>query len=544
MRQASKAFFFEEKKQKTFVPTLLRRLRCFLKAQGVGKCAETKVFCFFFSKKKVFLALLLCLATQAHTQTYATLAGEPDPRDFVKRAGSALILQDRTMRFGGVNITWLGLRQDGTGTLQRPTAFEVRDALATARALGADVVRLPGLASTAGCALCLEPSPGQMNPDVFAQIDLVLQTARDIGLKLILPLADAGADCSGPGEAGVICASTRPKAGAAPGQAAFFTDPRLQAAFAARVRAILTHVNSLSGAVYGNDPAILAWEDCDACAAAGEADAVSAWVERTGQVVKAVDTRHLYESGAFAGRIGPAAAGAVAASLYAPPSVDVIGDRPAITGDPASIRAALSRQVEGVGTAGRAYILDDFGWSPALWHDEADLEAWLADIVRGRLLAGALTGNLQAHADQGGYLPPPPPGGLGLAALYFPGVATPDMDMATMEARGRALRRFNFAMVDVTLAPSYLLTPKPEILSVTHGRITWRGSAGAASYTVERTPDPSAPGPWTTLCDGCATDGAGFWQDPSPPDAPAYYRVMPLNINGHKAVPSEPFKGG
>ncbi len=530
MRQGSKAFFFE-KKQKTFAFTLLQPLRRILKLRGTGKFGV--------------LAFLLAFSTAAHAQTYATLASEPDPRDFVKRAGSGLTLQGRTMRFGGVNIIWLGLRQDGKGELRRPTPFEVRDALATARALGAEVVRLPGLASTAGCKLCLEPSPGQMNPDVFAQIDLVLETARDMGLKLILPLADSGTDCGAAGATGVICASTKPKAGApAPaGVSGFFTDPRMQAAFAARVRAILTHVNSLSGAVYGNDPAILAWEDCDACAAAGEANAVSAWVERTGQMVKAADTRHLYESGAFAGHIGPAAANAVATSLYAPPSVDIIGDNPAITGDPVAVRSALSRQVETVSTAGRAYVLDDFGWSPALWHSEADLEAWLADIVRGRLLEGALTGNLQGHADQGGYLPPPPPAGPGLAALYFPGLATPDMDLATMEERGRALRRFYFAMVDVTLAPSYQLTPKPEILTANHGRITWRGSAGAASYTVERSPDPSAPGTWTTVCDGCATDVPGFWQDPSPPDGPAYYRVMPLNINGHKAVPSEPFKG-
>ncbi len=537
MREGSKAFFFAKKKQKTFVPALLQMLRSFLRTPGTGKCAETKVFCFFFAKKKAFLALLLCLAITAHAQTYATLAGEPDPRDFVKRTGSALTLQGRPMRFGGVNIIWLGLRQDGTGELRRPTAYEVRDALATARALGAEVVRLPGLASTAGCKLCLEPAPGQMNPDVFAQIDLVLESARDMGLKLILPLADSGADCSGGGATGVICASTK----TAPG--AFFTDPRVQAAFATRVRAILTHVNSLSGAIYGNDPAILAWEDCDACAAAGEPAAVSAWVEHTGKMVKAADTRHLYESGAFAGHIGPAAAAPVAAALYATPSVDIIGDRPVIAGGGPDVRAAFSRQMEAIAPVGRAYVLDDFGWAPPLWRTEADLEAWLADIVRERMLQGALTGNLQGHADQGGYLPPPPPAGPGVAALYFPGVATPGMDLATMEERGRALRRFNFAMVDITLAPSYLLTPKPEILSAKHGRITWRGSAGAASYTIERSPDPSAPGTWTTLCDGCATDVAGFWQDPSPPDAPAYYRVMPLNINGHRAVPSEPFKG-
>ena len=542
MGEGSKAFFSANKKQKSFAPPLLKLLRRLLKLHVTGRCGEIKVFWSFFPKKDCLLAcFLLLLACKAHAQTYATLAGEPDPRDFVKRAGSALTLQGRPERFGGVNITWLGLRQDASGAVRRPTAFELRDALATARALGAEVVRLPGLASTAGCPLCLEPRPGQLNPDVFTQIDLILETARDMGLKLILPLADSGTDCAGAGATGVICASSKP--GGQQGQGGFFTDARTQAAFARRVQAILTHVNSVSGAVYGNDPAILAWEDCDACAASGEAAAVSAWVEKTGRIVKAADTRHLYESGAFAGQIGPAAAHPVAAALYAPASVDVVGDHPVITGDAASVRAALARQMEAAGEAGRAYMLDAFGWSPALWHAEADLEAWLADLARERLLQGALTGNLQAHADQGGYLPPPPPSGPGLAALYFPGLATPDMDLATMEERGRALRRFNFAMVDVTLSPSYLLPPKPEILSARHGHVIWRGSAGAANYTVERSPDPSSPGTWTTLCDGCATDVAGFWQDPSPTDAPTYYRVMPHNINGHRAVPSEPFKG-
>ncbi len=445
--------------------------------------------------RKAALCALLALAIcgTARAQSYATLAGEPDPRDFIKRTGSALTLQGRPTRFAGVNITWLGLRQDAGAAPRRPTPYEVRDALATARALGVEVVRLPGLASTAGCTLCLEPMPGQLNPEVFAQIDLVLETARDIGLKIILPLADSGQDCAAAGATGVICASARSNPGA------FFSDLRLQADFTARVRAILGHVNHLSGAIYANDPAILAWEDCDACAGAGHANAVSAWVEHTGQVVKAADTRHLYESGAFAGRIGPAATNPAGAALYAPPSVDMIGDRPAIAGAPDAVRTALAHQVEAAAAAGRAYVLDDFGWSPALWHSQADLEAWLADVVRERLIQGAMTGNLQAHADQGGYLPPPPAAGPGVSALYFPGMATPDADLATMQARNRALRRFDFAMLDVTLAPSYLLTPQPEILSAKHGRIVWRGSAGAASYTVERSPDPSAPG----YLDGC-----------------------------------------
>ncbi len=108
-----------------------------------------------------------------------------------------------------------------------------------------------------------------------------------------------------------------------------------------------------------------------------------------------------------------------------------------------------------------------------------------------------------------------------------------------MQERGRALRRFASSVADVSMAPAYLLPPQPEIISAVHGRLVWRGSAGAASYTVERSADPSAPDTWQVVCDACATDLTG-WQDPSPPAQPAWYRIMPLNINGHKSLPSEP----
>ncbi len=482
------------------------------------------------------LAWSACWTVRA--QSYATMAGAPDPADFVRRTDSQMTLLGRPLRFGGVDIPWLGLRQDAGAAPRRPTLYEVRDALATASALGAGVIRLPGLAASAGCPLCLEPVTGQLSQAAVAQIDLVLDIARNMGLKVVLPLADAGGDCTQAAATGVICADARLAGAGQPGGQAFFTDLRARAAFAIRVRAILTHVNGLNGTAYKDDPTILAWEDCDACAASATDQAASDWAEWLGQTVKAIDDRHLYESGAFAGHIGPAAGTPAKPALYAPPSVDIVGDRPPIGGAAVAVRRLLEQTVTSVTDTKRAYVLDSFGWSPAWWHTQADLDAWLADLSRDRLLAGAFLAALDGHADQGGYLPPAKASPLGAASLYFPGRATEDADLATMQARGRALRRFNFAMVDVTLAPAYLLPPRPEILQARHGRIVWRGSAGAATYTIERSPDPSSPGTWTTLCDGCATDAAGFWQDPDPAAGPAWYRVMPLNINGHHNVPS------
>ena len=461
-------------------------------------------------------AMLACLpAARAQAPQYATMAAQPDPLSFVKRADTQLMLQDDPLRFGGVNIRWLGMRQDAGQPARRPTQFEVQDALATAQALGAAVIRLPGLASSSGCPLCLEATPGTINPEAMAQLDLVLATARNLGLKVILPLADANLPDG------------------------FFTDTKRQAAVLARVQAVLAHVNSQTSVVYVDDPTILAWENCDACGAHADPAAVSAWVETLGQAIKAADKRHLYENGAFAGQLGHGTAHPMAASLFAPPSVDIVGDRLTPHGDTLAARGQLDDAVADASRAGRAYVLDDYGWAPSLWPAQADFETWLNDVTRARDLAGAIVGNLESHADRGGYLPAHAPTALGESALYFPGRQTGEADLTTMQERGRAIRRFNFAMAGLIHPPTYLLPPKPEILSAAHGKLVWRGAAGAANYTIERSPDPSSPFTWTTVCDACVTDDPGTWQDPHP-EGSQWYRLMPNNINGHHAVPSEP----
>ena len=79
MTQASKArkqFFFEKKNQKTFVP--------FGRAPSIrtlqhGATAQTKAFCFFFSKKKAFLPSLVCLLFLLATPAHAI----SDPREML-----------------------------------------------------------------------------------------------------------------------------------------------------------------------------------------------------------------------------------------------------------------------------------------------------------------------------------------------------------------------------------------------------------------------------------------------------------------------------
>jgi hypothetical protein len=267
---------------------------------------------------------------------------------------------------------------------------------------------------------------------------------------------------------------------------------------------------------------------------------LSAWSEQLGHALKAADPRHLYENGAFAGRIG--VPNGAADADFATPSVDIVGDVQATDGNAEAARPRLDATARRVAGLAKVYVLDSVGWTPALWKTRDALEARNIAIVRQRSVTGVVIGRLQGHAQAGGFLPPAPAvPAEGVASLYFPGIRTADMDADEMQARGRAMRRLAYGLLEFTLLPAYLLPPPPQVIGAAHGHVTWRGSAGAISYTIERSPDPSVPDSWTMVCDACATDLGGGWQDPSPTQ-PAWYRITPANVNGHKSVPSDPMQ--
>src|SRR5256885_13453779 len=110
------------------------------------------------------LALLVALLP-ASTSTAARgqAAGS-----FVTRSGTQLRLAGRPFRFGGANIEWLGLAGYGPfdpAGPDSPSHFEIDDALATAREMGARVVRSQTMGDSVGCGPCIEPALGQVNPN-------------------------------------------------------------------------------------------------------------------------------------------------------------------------------------------------------------------------------------------------------------------------------------------------------------------------------------------------------------------------------------------
>ena len=487
------------------------------------------------------LAVLAALHSAAHAQigpmAYPTLATAPNPRDFVTRQNADLVAAEQVLRFGGANIFWLGLRSDTgrTADARLPSDFEIINAFDTAASMGISAVRARTLAASVGCKLCVLPAPGgPENETTLRAIDHVLKLARDNGIKFILPLAGGISDCAQPQSAaldGDICVFVR--AHGSTNAADFFTNPAIRADFTAHILALLNRVNVETGTLWREDPAIMAFETCDACAPPANPGAVGSWTADIAALIHANDSHHLVQSGAFAKLIGvPGNGPPIGTADIAPAGVDIV----AINPDPAHFSAAMDAAT----AANRPVVLDNFQWQPKIFATPDDLQTFLKRMLKRRDLNGAMLSELSSHADTGGYLADTADHDTGAApALYFPGITTKTTNAADMELRARAIRRFNYSMSGFFITPAFIRPGPPDIVSATGGRIVWRGSAGASTYSIARAPDARINAPkWQTLCDKCANDLAGFWQDPNRGGGPAWYQVTPYDANNHAGLPS------
>jgi hypothetical protein len=465
-----------------------------------------------------------------------TRAAAPNDRDFVIRQDGDLIAADQTVRFGGANISWLGLRSDSgrASDARFPDEFEVDSIFDAASMMGINVIRAPLLLASAGCALCVLPAPGlPENEDVLKDADHIIRLAHDHGIKLILPLAGPAGDCAGDASkeplGGSICVYVRAHGGK--DIKAFFTDPAIRADFTAHIAALLLHRNGETGIPWNQDPSILAFETCDSCANNVPPGLAGLWTKAIAGFIHDNDQHHLVMSGAFASRAGHFNEGPpISTDDVAPAGIDIV----AIAPDPAHIDAAIDAAV----TANHPFIIENYDWTSRHFAKPEDLQNNLAATLKRRDLNGVLITEFSGLSAQGGYLADAIPG---RPALYYPGVTTETASAEDMQLRARYLRRFNYAMSGFYITPSFAQPMQPQILSTTGGKIIWRGGTGAASYNIDRTPDAKAwPPDWQIICDHCVTDAKPVWQDPHPPADGAWYQITPFEANNHQGHPSEP----
>ena len=399
------------------------------------------------------------------------------------------------------------------------------DALATARELGATVVRSQTLGDSVGCATCLEPALGQFNEAAFERTDYALASARRHGIKLIATIVGDDAAAGGGG-----CVYLQWRAITQPdcslvNMPQFWTDPSVIGDVEAHIAALLDHVNVYTHVAYKNDPTILGWDLLN-----GGGSPVP-WTRTIVGFIRGIDSRHLILSGYT--NAGIRGVNACVSFVYPHWHMPL---------------AMVKPWISQCARAHKPYIAYEYGWDRTNYKTLDGLESFLETLQRTPEIAGDAFWALEGHADGGGWLPIPADttdpavaetGESGQWwALYYTGIRTLVSTAADMRARAQEIRRHNYAM-DGVAVPPHAIPPAPAITSVQGGRILWRGSAGAIDYSIERA--VHGRGPWVVVCRRCVTDASSGY---AVAGAAAWYRVVPFNLDGKGGPPSRAVRVG
>lgn len=235
-------------------------------------------------------------------------------RSFVVRDGNKLMLDGSEFFIVGPNIYWLGwlYAPNASGILVPPSHQNIKEAIVTAKLMGATVIRSHYLGISTGSADALEPSLNVYNFNAFSNIDYSLYAAAEQNIRYIIPLTDNYAQY------------TRSRfnftkwRGITDGDQ-FFTDPNVISDFKAYISTLLTHVNALTGIALKDDPTILAWETGNELYITSTASGKppESWTQAIAQHIKSLAPKHLVIDGSY----GPGTAKSLAI-----PEVDIYGN--------------------------------------------------------------------------------------------------------------------------------------------------------------------------------------------------------------------------
>lgn len=461
-------------------------------------------------KLRLTLALLLLVVSRA-------LAGSGFEH-FVTVSGARLMDGDQPLRFLSFNVPTLNYQEDElafatTTPYALPTEFEMRDVFATVREMGGQVIRIYTIPVRnrhfpADAPTYVE-APGEFNEAAFRITDRMLALAHEYHVRIIFSLLNNHEWMGG-----------RPNYAAFRGKSAdaFWTDPQLIADFKQTIAHTLNRTNTITGVRYADDPAILCWET------GNELACPEAWTAEIARYLKSLDRHHLVMDGFFAIDDVP-----VRASSVADPNIDLISSHH-YERDPADMLAHIARN-RAIVAGRKPYLIGEFGFvgTPAL-------QQVMARILASPDICGGLIWSLRHHREHGGFYWHSEPLGLGrFKAYHFPGFAS---GRAYDEENVIALLRRNAFALQGRSPPPLAVPAAPELLPIDEVfAISWKGSAGAAGYHVERA--TSTEGPWAVVGYNVSDAEVPYFplfHDRSAREGERYfYRVIAANGSGASA---------
>jgi mannan endo-1,4-beta-mannosidase len=456
---------------------------------------------------------ILCLMMFLTVSSPVPVRAQSLLRNFITARGDQLMDGQQPFRFISFNIPNLLIVEDNvpfteTNAWRLPDEFELRDGLATVRQMGGTVVRTYSIPVWRGDDPPAESSYvlgiDRYNENAFRTFDLALKVANEEGVRLIIPLVNNWKWQGGRGEYAAF-------RGKSPDD--FWTDPQLIADFERVIRYVLLRTNTLTGVRYCDDKAILCWET------GNELSSPSSWTREIAHYIKSLDHNHLVMDGVNGGRLHP--------NSLADPNVDIVTTHHYPSFRMKGTFAELIRENWAMANGKKPYVVGEFGFVST---------AQMADAmkaIRDTGMSGGLLWSLRFRDRDGGfYWHSEPDGGDLYKAFHWPGSAVfgAGYDEVSLMAMVR-----NDAFEIRGLAPPPIPAPAPPTLLPINdaAAISWQGSVGAASYTVERA--PKADGPWTVAgadIDESSVQYHPLFADESVPGGEWFYRVRAKNASG------------
>jgi len=441
----------------------------------------------------VFYLILAGINSEKIVAQVAKSANNTDKNwPIIIRKGDQLMEGDKVFRFFGLAAPNIQqnesqIRLDRTNRF--PDEYEVRDILDGIKRIGGRATRTFSLS-------IYSPDDKEMpvyvtakrtyNEEAFKCLDRVIALAREYDVRIIIPFI---ASQKFGGIRGVDEFSTL--SGKPAGS--FWTDEEVKADFRHFLDFILNRKNTVNGVLYKNDPAILCWQLGNEFGSyPGDrgfkyddwSPKILAWCIEMSAYIKKVDPNHLIME----------AGGADRAALIADPNIDIISDHlyeywNVMGGRPGELSPfAKASLLECKGK--KPLMVDEFGLGSI-----ENLRA-LMKTIRDENIVGGLLWSIRGHRRDGGWYYHNE-GGTPVNSFHVPGFSN---GFTYEETRLLDLLRTEAYIIRGIAVPKVEKPSIAPILMIQGQGFTWRGSSGAAFYTIERA--ENTKGPWKVLATG------------------------------------------
>lgn len=443
---------------------------------------------------------------------------------FITRLDNKLYDGGKEFRFVGANMPGLVLPYDWTLYLPErlvlPTPWEQEDGFKTLDQMNLRVVRLWNLpirepkdnAADGGKTWHYVQGPGQFNDDSFKVVDSLFVLANKYGVRVMFDFTAEWGDYLG--GIGTYAAHRGKK------RAEFYTDRQIREDYKATIRYVLARTNTITGVPYRDDKAVLAWQF------GNEMDnAPDEWLSEMAAFIKSLDKNHL-----------------VAETRYTPKHPQVIDPnidmhtRHFYGGSAESWLASCRKEAASL-KGQRPLFVGEFGPyidGTNLTHGNVvqQMQAFFEGVRAQDGVAGSLIWSMYFHHQDGGFYWHQIMTFPAVWSYHWPGFPSAEAQRETglMQAMREAAFKIQGRPVPPVPVPD-----APELLPIAEmPLLSWRGSAGASGYDIQRAPQPA--GPWTALATNVSDADIAYRPLLSDTSARAgqtwFYRVIARNTSG------------